>query len=354
MRRLGLAVLVLLAGRAGAARAGEVEPPAYLDDRSEAEALVRSLYNAVSRKEYARAWDYYGKAPAKDFATFSKGFAATDFVAVKTGRVASDGAAGSIYYTVPVAIAAHEGDVVRKFAGCFVVRAVNGAIQEPPNHPLRIEQARLKPASDFSIPEEVEKSCAGIAAPEDAAAALQRVKAQFAAEQRTACALGDDEVAPGTWREPEVYDLSFKFSSDEAGAKPRRYRLYQFPCQQYAYNESSVFYLEDELGEAQVVSLAEPVVDVTFADAEESRMKSWKVTGYTASTLAVNADFDVGTMTLSTFAKGRGIGDVSSAGTWVFADGEFRLVGWEYDPTADAKEDPVTIVRDGVVQPVEP
>ena len=47
---------------------------AYLDDRSSAEALVHSLYNAVGRKEYARAWEYFGeKKPAKDFKTFVEG-----------------------------------------------------------------------------------------------------------------------------------------------------------------------------------------------------------------------------------------------------------------------------------------
>ena len=33
----------------------------YLDDRSNPESLVRSLYNAIGRKEYARAWDYFGE-----------------------------------------------------------------------------------------------------------------------------------------------------------------------------------------------------------------------------------------------------------------------------------------------------
>ena len=31
----------------------------YIDDRSDAAALVRSLYNAVSRKEYGRAWELF-------------------------------------------------------------------------------------------------------------------------------------------------------------------------------------------------------------------------------------------------------------------------------------------------------
>lgn len=350
-RRLVLAVLVLLAGWAGAVRAGEAVPPATVDDRSDAAALVRSLYNAVTLKDYARAWGYFGVPPARDFASFVKGYAATEFVAVKLGPVAAEGAAGSSYYSVPVALAAHEqGDTVRYFAGCYVVRGVNGAIQEPPYNPLHIEQAKLKPVADFAIPDEVAKSCGGAVAT-DAAAALERVQRQFAAEQRVACGLDDEEAAPGALRTPEVHDLSFKFASDEAAAKPRHYRLYHFPCQLYAYNESSVFYLEDDMGAAQPVSFAEPVVEAAFADDEQTRLSGWKVTGFTATATLINADFDTANQTITSFAKGRGIGDIFSSGSWDFAEGSFRLRGWLYDPTADEQEDPVTVIRDGVVQP---
>src|SRR5690606_34728634 len=47
----------------------------YLDDRSSAATIVKSLYNAVNRKEYARAWDYFGdQKPAKDVEAFAKGY----------------------------------------------------------------------------------------------------------------------------------------------------------------------------------------------------------------------------------------------------------------------------------------
>ena len=58
----------------------------YIDDRSNAAALVRSLYNAVSRKEYGRAWDYFGdQKPAKTFDKFVEGYADTERVDVATG-----------------------------------------------------------------------------------------------------------------------------------------------------------------------------------------------------------------------------------------------------------------------------
>ena len=46
----------------------------YLDNRSSAADLVRSLYNAINLHDYARAYDYFSTPPAKDFGTFQAGF----------------------------------------------------------------------------------------------------------------------------------------------------------------------------------------------------------------------------------------------------------------------------------------
>ena len=47
--------------------------PAYLDDRSDAGALVRSFYNALNRHEYSRAWSYFGEmqSPPRTFSISS-------------------------------------------------------------------------------------------------------------------------------------------------------------------------------------------------------------------------------------------------------------------------------------------
>ena len=120
-----------------ATNAAFAQEPGYLDDRSTASALVKSLYNAVNRHEYARAWDYYGDAkPAKDFEAFVNGYAATERVDLKTGNVASEGAAGSTFYYLPVAILSVNTDGSEKvFAGCYTARSVNPQIQEPPFRP---------------------------------------------------------------------------------------------------------------------------------------------------------------------------------------------------------------------------
>ena len=140
-----------------AATAAAAETPSYRDDRSDPAALVGSYYNAVSRQEYARAWSYFGDAkPVADYAAFVAGYADTGAVELLTGAVVSEGAAGSIFSSVPVALAATGADgAVRVFAGCYFTREIQPAIQEPPFRPLFIERARLRPAEgplDAAVP----------------------------------------------------------------------------------------------------------------------------------------------------------------------------------------------------------
>ncbi|WP_438750974.1 hypothetical protein [Pararhizobium sp. O133] len=116
----------------------------YIDDRSDGAALVKSLYNAINRKEFSRAYSYFSK-PFDDYQSFVQGYAKTAGVDVLTGKVTTEGAAGSIYAPVPVAIKSiEEGGKEHFFAGCYITRIVNAAIQEPPFSPLHIESAELE------------------------------------------------------------------------------------------------------------------------------------------------------------------------------------------------------------------
>ncbi len=122
--------------------------PAYLDDRSTAASLVRSYYNAINRQEYARAYTYFGDSAApQPYPAFAAGYAGTASVAVVTGDATSDGAAGSIYYTLPVAIdAVSTAGTHKQFAGCYTTRLIQPTNQDPPVTPMFIYQARLSPA----------------------------------------------------------------------------------------------------------------------------------------------------------------------------------------------------------------
>jgi hypothetical protein len=121
--------------------------PTYLDDRSTAASLVKSFYNAVNRHEYARAYTYFGDNPPQPYGTFASGYADTAGVTVVTGTATSDGAAGSIYYTLPVAIDALQSNGTHKqFAGCYTTRLIDPGIQDPPVKPMFIFKASLHPA----------------------------------------------------------------------------------------------------------------------------------------------------------------------------------------------------------------
>lgn len=129
----------------------------YIDDRSDGAALVRSLYNAIARKEYARAYSYFGnRKPPGDFRSFVAGYENTADVQVHTGTVTPEGAAGSIYEPVPVAIrSVDKTGKERIFAGCYLTRIASASAQAPPFVPLHIENAQLEEVNepwDTAIP----------------------------------------------------------------------------------------------------------------------------------------------------------------------------------------------------------
>lgn len=126
----------------------------YIDDRSTATSTITSFYNAIARGELTRAWSYYQHEetdPAEikaKFDEFAKGYAETKTVTVLTSEETSEGAAGSIYYKLPVAIdAVNEKGEHTQFAGCYTLKLVQPANQaEPPFRPLHIEEGHLEPA----------------------------------------------------------------------------------------------------------------------------------------------------------------------------------------------------------------
>lgn len=122
------------------------QEPAYSDDRSDGKALVRSLYNAVARKEYARAYSYFSdKSALADYRDFVEGYADTVEVEVKTGTVTPEGAAGSLYMPVPVAVrSVDKAGKEHVFAGCYVTRLASPTVQEPPFTPVMIDSAELE------------------------------------------------------------------------------------------------------------------------------------------------------------------------------------------------------------------
>ena len=346
MKRILLVILFLLGSVKGFAA------DTYLDDRSTPESLIRSLYSAINLHQYGRAYDYFAEAPAKDFATYAMGFESTDHVDLLVGQAGGDGAAGSVYYNMPVALRSKARDgTLSYFAGCYTIRVIN-ADQDPPYRPLQIQSHKLKPIKSddyvtYALPKCSDIPGSEATLPTDKAELIAKAKAQFIAEASAQCdKLGEIQ---GGLVEPEVNVISYRLKSDEAKAAIRQATLFSFVCSMAAYNETDVFYLADDLNGMRRLSFAEPQFDYTYLDQESAKLKSMNLIGFSASAELTNAAYDPKTKRISDFAKWRGIGDASSSGEWQFVDGAFSLLNYSVDPTYDDKVNPISVIKNGVV-----
>ncbi len=106
---------------------------AYLDDRSSAEQLIRSYYDAINRRQTIRAYAYWEPSttlPAYD--TFAKGFADTTAAQVELGTVGGSPGAGQLYWSVPAAVFSTTGAGAQNFVGCYTVHLARPEIQAAP------------------------------------------------------------------------------------------------------------------------------------------------------------------------------------------------------------------------------
>lgn len=122
----------------------------YLDNRTSGVDEIRSYYNAINRKEYARAYSYWesnvdpSQLPA--FPAFQQGYANTASVNLTLGNPVGDAGAGQLYTSVPATIVAKMTDgSTQTFVGCYTTHLAQPAIQTaPPFQPLAIQKARVK------------------------------------------------------------------------------------------------------------------------------------------------------------------------------------------------------------------
>jgi len=144
--------------QSGPLEAGGESP--YLDDRSTATDVIHSLYNAINRGEYLRAWSYFRDEAQPDFETYAEGFADTESVRLSVGEEMAEGAAGTTYWTVPVAIETQHADgTTQVFAGCYTLAQPNPAIQAtPPFSPITIREGALA-AVDAPLEDAVPNAC---------------------------------------------------------------------------------------------------------------------------------------------------------------------------------------------------
>ncbi|MBB4616251.1 hypothetical protein [Sphingomonas abaci] len=114
--------------------------------------VVRRYYAALNARDYATAWQSWGDdgRPGQRFADFSKGFAQTRSTRVTIGALPpAEGAAGSVYQSVPVTVEAVLDDgATQRFTGAYVVRRVNGVDgASASQRRWHLDSAKLRPAA---------------------------------------------------------------------------------------------------------------------------------------------------------------------------------------------------------------
>lgn len=135
--------------------------PDYRDDRSTPQTLIESYYNAINRKEYARAYGYYSEHGWEpDFKAFAKGYEKTKSVKVALRKTEPDPGAGQIFWSQPVAIESEMEDGTKQvFTGCYTIHLTNPGMQEePPYKPMQIRTGTLT-RSPLSLEESVPENC---------------------------------------------------------------------------------------------------------------------------------------------------------------------------------------------------
>jgi hypothetical protein len=107
------------------------EPACQPDPKSAAAAaaVVARYYRAIDARDYGTAYALWGDDGARSgqtLAAFTAGFAQTRSSAVTLGTPSEEGAAGSLFVTVPVVVSAGLADGRRqRFTGRYVLRRVN-------------------------------------------------------------------------------------------------------------------------------------------------------------------------------------------------------------------------------------
>jgi len=131
-----------------AAAPGDISPNQYIDNRTGPVEVLQSLYNAINRHEYVRAYSYW-KSTAQNLPSldqFEQGYSNTQLVTLTTGLIIPDAGAGQFHYAVPVTLKAGLSDGSQQtFVGCYVLHISNPDIQSaPPFQPLGIESANVR------------------------------------------------------------------------------------------------------------------------------------------------------------------------------------------------------------------
>jgi hypothetical protein len=126
----------------------------FVDNRSGPIETVSSFLNALNLKQYVRAYSYF-QAPASfpgSYDPFAAGYSDTGVITVTFGTVQSEGAAGSLYYKVPLAtIVLTTTNTTQTFVGCYTLRLSQPTVQGvPPFQPMGIVSGKFNQVTNGS------------------------------------------------------------------------------------------------------------------------------------------------------------------------------------------------------------
>ena len=126
----------------------DISADRYLDDRTNAAQVIRSLFNAVNRHEYVRAYSYW-RADAEGlqpFDQFQQGYEDTTAVQLTLGETTTDAGAGQRYYQIPTTLVATKTDsTTETFVVCYTLHlGLPDAQGVPPYQPITIISAAVQ------------------------------------------------------------------------------------------------------------------------------------------------------------------------------------------------------------------
>ena len=153
----------VLLGRLAAELRHVPQPSESYEDRSSPVDLLASFYNAINRKEYARAYSYWENPPSS-FDQFVAGYANTASVdLIVQPPTFIDVGAGNARAPIPVAVIATQFNQERQvFTGCYVAHKVN--IQ--PGALWGIERAQVAQVdAGAALPPLLAQACAAYGVP---------------------------------------------------------------------------------------------------------------------------------------------------------------------------------------------
>lgn len=320
--------------------------PDYQDDRSSAVSIVESYFNAIARKEYARAWNYFDSdKPSKSFDDFAAGFKDTREIEIQLGRAVDENASGNHVTKVPVAIRSVDSKGAEQiYAGCYTARAADTQMEGSAYKPGHLESAKLG-ASDAAFLASVPVDCEGNDKLAEEDVWLQRAQRVFDKEKRSTCSIYDRETMPDSI-EPTAYKIEYNFSYDDQDLPRRKGFVLEFPCSLGAYNLGQTYYFANEDEGLKPLQFSVPELDIRYEDEDDPKdVRSMRIIGYNSASELVNASFDARTMTFESFSKWRGVGDASSNGRWAFRNGEFSLIYFEVDASFDGEVNPQEVLN---------